>query len=71
MFHSILLPLGVAASLGIGALAFNATTTTAAADRADCPGTITCPQTGEVICADQCPLDQQEQALVVPSCCRG
>lgn len=27
----------------------------AAAERADCPGKITCPITGEVICRDQCP----------------
>ncbi len=25
-------------------------------DRADCPGKIVCPLTGEVICADRCPL---------------
>jgi hypothetical protein len=27
----------------------------AATKRADCPGKITCPITGEVICRDQCP----------------
>ena len=27
----------------------------AASDRAECPGKITCPRTGEVICRDQCP----------------
>jgi len=26
-----------------------------AAERADCPGKITCPITGEIICRDQCP----------------
>ena len=25
------------------------------ADRPDCPGRITCPQTGELICRDRCP----------------
>ncbi|MCH7814317.1 MAG: hypothetical protein IID40_09890 [Planctomycetes bacterium] len=24
-------------------------------ERQDCPGKITCPQTGEIICRDQCP----------------
>ena len=33
--------------------------------RADCPGKITCPQTGEVICADQCPLME-----AIPARCR-
>lgn len=27
----------------------------AQAERADCPGKIVCPQTGELICRDQCP----------------
>lgn len=27
----------------------------ASSERADCPGKITCPLTGEVICRDQCP----------------
>ena len=27
----------------------------ATSERADCPGKITCPLTGEVICRDQCP----------------
>ena len=25
--------------------------------RTDCPGTITCPITGEEVCSDQCPLN--------------
>ena len=62
MFQSLLLPLGAAVSLGMGTLAFQGTT---GADRPDCPGQITCPETGELICADQCPLDD-----AVPPCCR-
>ena len=27
----------------------------ASTERPDCPGKITCPQTGEIICRDQCP----------------
>ena len=27
----------------------------ASADRADCPGKITCPITGELVCRDRCP----------------
>jgi len=40
------LVLAGASALGIGAAAW---------ERADCPGKITCPLTGEVICRDQCP----------------
>ncbi|MGE0229559.1 MAG: hypothetical protein AB7U23_13735 [Dehalococcoidia bacterium] len=39
--------------------------------RADCPGLIECPLTGELICADKCPLntgDAQDES--VPQCCR-
>lgn len=40
--------------------------------RADCPGLIKCPLTGEMICADQCPLATGEKADGdVPPCCRG
>ena len=40
------LVLAAASALGIAA---------ASSERADCPGEITCPLTGEVICRDQCP----------------
>ena len=39
--------------------------------RADCPGRIECPLTGELICADECPLanaDAKDAAL--PPCCQ-
>lgn len=32
-------------------------------ERADCPGKIECPLTGELVCKDQCPLQE--------SCCAG
>lgn len=66
MFHSILLTLGIAGALGLGTFAMQSESSQ---DRADCPGLITCPESGELICADQCPLDEQ-QAIVVPPCCR-
>lgn len=40
------LVLVAASALGIAA---------ASSERADCPGKITCPLTGDVICRDQCP----------------
>lgn len=49
MRKKILLVLTV---LGIGAgsvVAYNH------ANRADCPGKMTCPLTGKIICVDQCP----------------
>ena len=69
MTHSIFLSLGAAALLGLGTLAFQST---ANVDRPDCPGQITCPQTGEVICRDQCPLDvaEKDTADAIPACCR-
>jgi hypothetical protein len=40
--------------------------------RADCPGRMVCPLTGETICKDQCPLGKaagpKESA---PTCCRA
>ncbi len=32
------------------------------ADRADCPGKITCPLTGDEVCKDQCPLLDADRA---------
>jgi hypothetical protein len=39
--------------------------------RADCPGKIECPLTGEVICRDECPLDAAAVESEVPPCCRA
>lgn len=41
------------AALGLATLGA-AKLAAAQADRADCPGKIVCPRTGEVICRDQC-----------------
>lgn len=45
--------------IGLGGLVLAAASTLAFAgsksERADCPGRITCPLTGDAICRDQCP----------------
>lgn len=39
--------------------------------RADCPGMIECPLTGEMICADECPLNNEAKSDGdVPPCCK-
>jgi hypothetical protein len=40
--------------------------------RADCPGKITCPLTGELVCVDRCPVEAQTAAVdeALPSCCK-
>lgn len=44
----------------------------ASGGRADCPGKIICPITGEEICKDQCPLGAEKaKDAAVPDCCRG
>lgn len=41
-----------------------------ASERADCPGKIVCPITGELICADQCPAESGHAlAAGTRSCC--
>ena len=40
-------------------------------ERADCPGKIICPDTGELICKDQCPNATAEVEATVPTCCRS
>lgn len=46
------LPAALALAGGAAAFGFAAAGTT----RADCPGKIVCPLTGEEVCEDQCPL---------------
>lgn len=39
--------------------------------RADCPGKIQCPLTGEWICRDRCPVQaEQARGASEPACCR-
>ena len=43
----------------------------ALSSRPDCPGKIVCPLTGEVICADQCPVGEPAPAKAdLPACCK-
>ena len=40
--------------------------------RADCPGLIECPLTGELICADECPLaNDAAKGADLPPCCKN
>lgn len=57
-----------ASSLGAIGLASQST------QRADCPGKIVCPLTGELVCKDRCPLGDQtaaEHSAELPACCRA
>ncbi len=63
---------------GIGAAAARYLATDVAAERADCPGKIVCPITGELVCKDRCPLGAEDTDEGVseaatpaetPSCC--
>ncbi len=64
-------------AVGAGVAAYNSGSTQT--ERSDCPGKIVCPITGELICIDQCPA--QEQSAAAPEqtkaageqccCCEG
>lgn len=42
------------------------------AERPDCPGTVVCPITGELVCRDECPLAKTAGATdATPACCRA
>lgn len=43
------------ALLAVGGVAALGTLSSATSERADCPGKIVCPLTGELVCRDQCP----------------
>jgi len=56
----------VAAGLGAFAVASQGT------QRADCPGEIVCPLTGEFVCRDGCPLGGEARPIddePLPACC--
>ena len=44
-----------AAAVAGGLAGCSSTRQIASAERADCPGKIVCPLTGELVCIDQCP----------------
>lgn len=61
---------------GAGAMTGCASTrSVASAERPDCPGKVVCPLTGELVCADRCPIrsgEKSDLALAVAqpgSCC--
>lgn len=62
--------LAVASAVTVGGLAW----ATSASHRADCPGKIVCPLTGELVCKDRCPLANHptgDARTEVPECCRA
>ena len=59
MRNKVWLPLAVAAVVG-GAVAYSLAF--ASTQRADCPGKVICPLTGEEVCKDQCPLLDPQRA---------
>jgi hypothetical protein len=68
MTHLLLSTLGLAA---VAAFAAAGGSTPVDSSRPDCPGQIVCPQTGELVCRDRCPLgDAAAEEAAVPDCCR-
>lgn len=65
--------LGFAVAVAAGAT----TMQQARAGRADCPGKVVCPLTGELVCRDRCPLgagttpEAEVSQASRPSCCVG
>ena len=65
----------MAAAVAGGLTGCSSTGQMAAAERADCPGKIICPITGELVCIDQCPAGAGEKNAVAlsvmqpKSCC--
>lgn len=58
--------------LGLGVTDFRSVDTTYDAARADCPGQVACPLTGELVCKDRCPLIGATEVRALgeaPSCC--
>lgn len=48
------------AAVGAGVAAYNSASTRS--ERPDCPGKIICPITGELVCIDRCPAQEQSAA---------
>ena len=53
--RAYILPIVALAGLGLATLGSLALAQEGQATRSDCPGKIVCPQTGELVCRDQCP----------------
>lgn len=69
-----LVPAALLLAAGAGATVLPASS--GSQERPDCPGTIICPLTGELVCRDRCPLGSGAKAVVgeacaLPACCRS
>lgn len=72
----ILIATALLGGVGLAAVPFSGALGSAQ-NRADCPGRLVCPLTGELVCRDRCPLDAQGDADVetdailsdLPACC--
>lgn len=58
------------AVLTIAGAVFAYKTTFVSSTRADCPGQIICPLTGQPVCIDQCPMSKTAGKAEKPSCCK-
>ena len=52
---NLMLPIALVVAAVVAASSYTASVSSST-DRADCPGKIICPLTGELVCEDQCPL---------------
>ena len=50
-----LVPIALVVAAAVAAAGY-ATSVSSTTDRADCPGKIICPLTGELVCKDECPV---------------
>lgn len=67
MTRRIAIVAAIAGMLGIGGYAALATH----GERADCPGKIICPLTGEPVCKDRCPVNKATDKDEIPACCKN
>jgi len=61
----LIIPVGIIATAAVVATAYAVSfSSSSPADRSDCPGTIVCPLSGELVCKDRCPADSAETASI-------
>ncbi|MCH8823133.1 MAG: hypothetical protein IH984_06445 [Planctomycetes bacterium] len=53
-------PIALIAAVAIAATAYSVSSSSST-DRADCPGKILCPITGDPVCKDRCPLGSDDE----------
>ncbi len=66
----LVLPITLFAAVALGVTAF-AVSSSSPTERDDCPGKIVCPLTGELVCEDQCPVDEKTSTEDLAECCPG